>query len=87
MTDNPNTILKCPVFWLGAKFWTHPKTGNNPLKPDLNNPPASKAIREVANFTERKNLHMVTKNLSVCMLLQTLIPIISGLAKQYMLTL
>ena len=47
-------------------------------------PPASKTSREVANLTERKNLHapfMVSKNLSVC-LWSTLTQIISGLAEQ-----
>ena len=46
--------------------------------------PLSEASMEVGNLTERKNSHtpyMVSKNLSVC-LLQTLTPIISGLAKQ-----
>ena len=36
----------------------------------LDYPPASKASREVANFTERKNLHTPVygvKNLSVCL--------------------
>ena len=40
----------------------------NPSTPSFY-PPASEAIREVANITERKNQHtpyMVPKNLSVC---------------------
>ena len=44
---------------------------------------ASEASREVANLTERKNMHTLVygvKNLSVC-LIQTLTPIIPGLAK------
>ena len=47
--------------------------------------PASEASREVANLTEGKigiPPYMVSKNLSVY-LLQTLTPIISGLAEHY----
>ena len=52
-----------------------------------NNPPASKASREVANLTERKNPCTLVYGvkefvcLSVC-LIQTLTPIISRLAEE-----
>ena len=49
--------------------------------------PASEASREVSNLTERKNLHTpvygVKEFVCLCVcLLQTLTPIISGLAEQ-----
>ena len=65
-------------------YWKHLNTG---LFCFLN-PPASKASREVANSTERKNLHTLYSRivcLSACLsvrLWQTLTPIISGLAEQ-----
>ena len=62
------------------------KNGTNQSIP-LSSPPVSEASRAVANLTERKSPHtplFVSKNLSVCLsvcLLQTLTPIISGLAE------
>ena len=46
-------------------------------------PPASEVSREVANLIERKNPHAPVYGVKECVcLLQTLTPIISGLAEQ-----